>query len=59
MFEFFRICFYIIIIIIYLLNTKIMKWFWIILGAIYLIGLITMIITIRNAEEYPYDDDMF
>lgn len=36
-----------------------MKWFWIILGIIYIVGLITMIITIRNAEEYPYDDDMF
>ena len=36
-----------------------MKWFLIILGIIYLIGLITMIISIKNAEEYPYDDDMF
>lgn len=36
-----------------------MKWFWIILGIIYLVGLITIIVSIYNAEDYPYDDDMF
>ena len=36
-----------------------MKWFWIIFGIIYFIGLITMIVSIACAEEYPYDDDMF